>query len=43
LLKTLKTPKKTSAKTNQSAICFDDRLKKFLRPRKTLSHRRCGF
>src|SRR5215472_4953793 len=29
LLKTLKITKKTSPKTNQSAICFDDGLKKF--------------
>jgi hypothetical protein len=35
LLKTLKITTKTSAKTNQSAICFDDELKKCLRPGKT--------
>jgi hypothetical protein len=35
LLKTLKITTKTSANTNQSAICFDDELKKFLRPGKT--------
>jgi hypothetical protein len=35
LLKTLKITTKTSAKTNQSAICFDEELKKSLRPGKT--------
>src|SRR5262245_12643093 len=35
LLKTLKITTKTTTKTNQRAICFDEELKKFLRPEKT--------
>src|SRR5262245_20891739 len=42
LLKTLKIINKTSAKTNQSAICFEDAFKQLLRAAATDSSS-CGY